>query len=519
MKDFSQINNEISYLIRTRQFSTAMAHINDALAENYDPYLLVFKAHILIVTSDSNDEILEEAKSILNGVLEDISISFPTRKYALSELGRIANIKHDEVKALDYYQQILDLSNYVEPTVRCKMSSLYCSIGMYDRALDVLDVPDFNIASMNNRRCQVYLQKKEYENALKALESPIIIGNHKKDALDINPIRVENEKNYFLGCIYHSAYNKFDTAIKYFELACKDNDMNDQTYWAAITGLISTHFCKQSYEKCREYCQYYLDRGPKTSKNYSRVIKPYIRSYIETRNFDKALELAKMYEVKNYEIYINACLKLNKFEFIEAYELLNQIDTKDEGLDIEVLYRKLIIFFRLNRVKEFDKLYHDLILESSKSKFIQIEAKCMKILLYKKNHCSVNLGLDTYYTDQIKSFDESRTREYIKSNFKSKFHPNIDIDELMNYIKNQIEVATPMCDGLYDLYIINYRNVGLVDGSIIHSVIVKCLPDTKDIILVLPNDAGKLEHESFEVTSKRPKLSQIDKFNRRYGKK
>lgn len=516
IKYFQKINSDISFFIRNRQFSKALLLIEESLKENYDPYLLVSKAHIFLISSNNDEEKINEAEEILNTVLTLSSISFLTKKYALSELGRLASMRNDQLSSLDYYKQIIEESTDVESNTRCKVASLYCELEMYSHALAVIDVNDYNDELMNITRCRIFIQQKKFKLALEALKKPIVVPDLKKITFDKK--MVECKKNYYLGCIYHSYNGDFKVAIKYFQLAMKDISKYDNMYWLCVSGLISSYYFYMQYDKCIELCNLYLEKASQDLKKYPRIVKTLVKVYCTKKDYDKALEIARKYNLSELELYVKASMKISNFDFISAYELLNQIDTMDDGLEVEICYKKLVILFRLNRVKEFNELYNDFVIMSNNSKHMSYEVKSMKISLSKDYNIEFGSDLDNYYGKQIINYSEEDYRNYIKDNFTYKFNKDINLDEVLDYVKKQVEVMNPICDGFYDFYSIPYRNVGITqDGKSVHNLLVKCLPDSKNVILVIPNDFKKDKDMEIGISSKQKRMSQIEKFNKRYG--
>lgn len=486
MKAYNQFNSEVNNLIRKKKYKEALEIINEYVVRTNDPYIYVSKAHVLVVGYGR----IEEAKVILESVLKCSTISFPTRKYALNEMARIACLEKDEEKALECYYEIINKSNYVEPSIRCKMANIYITRRMYDKVFEILDIPNFNNEAMNAKRCKAYIQQKQFDKAFEALEYPIFTSNLSIDSNDINMKRVENETNYYYGCIYHTYFNDLDKAILYFNKVLNTNDINDPSYYSAIVGILSAYFSKQDYIKCREYCELFI-RKANTAKNiYNKVIKTYVRTYIETGDYDIALGLARKYSYSTLELYVQACMNINSFDFIGAFEKLNSILSFDEGFNVEIEFKKLVCMYRLNKVDEFDRIFEGLVKDSLKSKYMYIEAQCMKQILYKKNNLECEDKVRSYYTKQIKSYNENELKIYMLYHFADKYRENTNFSNLILETKKRVEVMTPTCGGLYDIYKISYID----EFGDNNSLIVKCLPDTKDIIIIVPSINEVKEH-------------------------
>lgn len=158
-----------------------------------------------------------------------------------------------------------------------------------------------------------------------------------------------------------------------------------------------------------------------------------------------------------------------------------------------------------------------------------------------ESFCRAKLGIETaedskYYSiQQAIEYDEEKAIEHIKNHGKNcgrdYFNPDIDIKELYYNIQSVLSRATPMInDSLLRYYSFFIKNVGYSQaGNSVNYLLVRVLPNSFDILTMFPDSLIRNTYINnyttllAEVqTEKSPKIikreSQIDKFNRRYGK-
>ncbi len=154
-----------------------------------------------------------------------------------------------------------------------------------------------------------------------------------------------------------------------------------------------------------------------------------------------------------------------------------------------------------------------------------------------KSFCRAKLGccdeveLSNYYIRQASSYDKNKAISYIRNNPRNRFDHQIKIKELYDNIENILGKSSAVISlDFYRKYYFNIPNVGYVEGEPTNHIAVYTFPDTLEIVNMYPqkvsrnvpiNDYDKLCHqeEMEKVKTKQIKReSQVDKFNRRYGK-
>lgn len=139
---------------------------------------------------------------------------------------------------------------------------------------------------------------------------------------------------------------------------------------------------------------------------------------------------------------------------------------------------------------------------------------------------------ETYFVQQLLNYNEDLALEHIKLHLDkqkgkashSVYSESVDVDELYYFAKEQILNIQPRDYDICDKYNIRCNKVigETVENKLTDTLRVVTLSNTKDILTMYPipaiDNEMKLE-ENIVKTKYIKKESQIDKFNRRYGKK
>ena len=130
----------------------------------------------------------------------------------------------------------------------------------------------------------------------------------------------------------------------------------------------------------------------------------------------------------------------------------------------------------------------------------------------------------SYSEKQIISYSKESAIEHIKdhhiySKSYNNFSDEIDVDKLYDEVVEMLDDCVPRYNRLFDLYFIRYEKIGYVDQSFINQLNVIVIPGTKNIITMFPAiSENNYDIDDSTVEKKKTKrLSQIDKFNKRYG--
>ena len=251
-------------------------------------------------------------------------------------------------------------------------------------------------------------------------------------------------------------------------------------------------------------------------------IKPYdidvrymrAKSYRNIKKFDKAIE----------DIEFN----IGNLESIE----IKNIEKLRESI-VELFY----IYYHSNQYIDALKLLPII----NDNKLIETNSVKLKEMIMKKElklPCVDLIGpSDEYINSQIISYNENRALGYVRLhtkpetdvNVKSKFNENIDINYLFEVIKNNLNHNNKAnIDEAMEVHYFTIPNVGIYKNDICNYIKVRVIPNTKDIISIFPITALKYEEAQIldydgdklfkKEKVKEKRISQIDKFNKRYNR-
>ena len=137
----------------------------------------------------------------------------------------------------------------------------------------------------------------------------------------------------------------------------------------------------------------------------------------------------------------------------------------------------------------------------------------------------------SYFIKQIINYSNIRSLDHIMAHYYSengsgKFSPSFNINDEYFKIRNIIKDMNPVfrsLDESVDKYIIDYPGAGVLGDISLDKIQVVTIMETKDIITFYPVSKYSLgyEYEEDFVSKKEPqkRLTQIEKFNQRYGNK
>ena len=144
---------------------------------------------------------------------------------------------------------------------------------------------------------------------------------------------------------------------------------------------------------------------------------------------------------------------------------------------------------------------------------------------------------NSYLFSQIVNYDESDFLKHINKHMKIEegtlnkecptiFHSDFPIEKVIQEIKKYIPSDKKLFLGLYDnVYYFKYDACGRVNNKIVDYIKVVCFNNTKDFITMCPVVGSKnlpfvdLNYLFNEELPKIKRMSQIDKFNKKFNKK
>ena len=183
------------------------------------------------------------------------------------------------------------------------------------------------------------------------------------------------------------------------------------------------------------------------------------------------------------------------------------------------------------RVENYDLAYqYNFELKKRTFRKVTLNTQTIDLFLKYKMGISENeINGEEYFISQALHYSKEAAIKHIEKHLDedhekaihSVYSEDIDINEIFEFIRDAIQNIEPLNGSLNDKYIVRYHKiVGTALNELTDTLQVITIPNSKDILTIypIPAENGELKIEEQHVKQK-VKESQIDKFNRRYGKK
>lgn len=237
-------------------------------------------------------------------------------------------------------------------------------------------------------------------------------------------------------------------------------------------------------------------------------------------------------DVNGYVYYANILIKMNRLE--EAEVVLNTIENMIEKttsiLTCEDFMRtKIFLLCVQKRYQECYQMLQDNIAVFFKRKWFH-----QGLLYYLKKELRLLASSDykqitVYLHSQILSYNETAAIHHIKKHQdiqteeELQFLENFPLQEMYYYFRKVLPNNKKYIeDCISNSYVFQFNGNGHVYNKLVDFIKVITLPDSNNIITIYPYENLE-KREYIDITPeldeplKRKRISQIDKFNRRYG--
>lgn len=285
---------------------------------------------------------------------------------------------------------------------------------------------------------------------------------------------------------------------------------------------------------------------------FNKIEFKYALSFVETNPFFakvKFEEYLKKYpkDYSAYTYYASVLITLKELDKAEcvlnSLDFLSKTDKKYANKLNKIHFNTINSIGSRLRLLSYQEKYEELY-QFCQQYFREIQNMEMAPLFF---YCKKQLGMielekrekHPYIFRQIASYSESDFLEHIKKHLAdfnkngeeinpSIFKPNFPIESIINEVRKYIPSEKCLYFNFYvDVYIFKYDECGRDDNKTVDYFKVICFHNSSEIITIYPSrycDALPAIDLNYliknETTSSRgpvKKLSQIDKFNKRYG--
>ena len=501
------LSNEINNLIYTRQYEKAKIKL-EQYKEKFpnDQMIIIFESKILI-----NERKYHEAEMILKSFLDsNIKRAF-AKESAILQLADSLRFQNKYDEALSYYKKCLKFNNSTTIYAVIKMTNILVDKEKYDEALNIIDSTTIESPKLKSKKAYINIKKGDYYKAIEILE-------------ELEDSLISNDeiqyKHYLLAKIYYDLF-EMDKALNSIQ---KCFNIKTKYYWKSkiLYGEIKSRLNKdeEGILICEETEKLYP-----TQEGKEALIRMYIKSGMHEAAKNQIEKLFCFNQNHNQRNYYLGKIALSNSNYIEAEKYFEEIiNGNGRSNKVSAKYHLIVTKYRLKKydeVKELISTYTNNYIEERQKNRRQEDIR--KIL-------NIINGVDTTYnySDQQQAcYDESLAITHIIENHynKGQFNPNIfkspkDIEVLFNEIKNKLNKSKRMIRGYCDSYIFYYENIGYNNNIKTDVLEVICFPDTYNIVTMFPTSKykGLMEQKVTIKETKTKKLSQIDKFYKRYGK-
>ena len=523
--DREKLLDSIKYNVRINKNDIAYT-----LTEEYlnlypdDDYVRIYQCIILEKLNKT-----EDAQKGLVDILNNNSLSNNNRAFALVELANIFEHNKKIDLAIENYEKAIEISDDIEIIARGELSKLYCEKKDFEKALNILEIDGYNNDFLNAKRALVYFKKGELNLVINEFKRPYLnkYNIYEKEKLDDNYL--SQDRNYIIGHTFLKMGRK-NTALIYLNKATTIK--NRSVYFKAYMDIAKIYIFNNNLDDAIALCIDLLTQSTSTYNN-KMINEILAKAYTKKNDYEKALETYKDESFNELDRKMRiGFLELEKGNFKKAEEYLDLLDIEKEDVNknINEFYRLALVKLRLGKYDEVLNILNifDELGTRREIKEMKYEFDRMRLLIDIKLGNKLEDREYSYSEMQIISYDKQRAIEHIKDHHLikeniSKFNDEDQIILLFDEVQKELTSNNIIYDSSYDKYVVKIKNVGSSKtDNVINQLFVLTVPNTKNIITMYPAQGNESEFIIEETKSKQndqktKRLTQIEKFNKKYG--
>lgn len=523
--DREKLLDSIKYNVRINKNDIAYT-----LTEEYlnlypdDDYVRIYQCIILEKLNKT-----EDAQKGLVDILNNNSLSNNNRAFALVKLANIFEHNKKIDLAIENYEKAIEISDDIEIIARGELSKLYCEKKDFEKALNILEIDGYNNDFLNAKRALVYFKKGELNLVINEFKRPYLnkYNIYEKEKLDDNYL--SQDRNYIIGHTFLKMGRK-NTALIYLNKATTIK--NRSVYFKAYMDIAKIYIFNNNLDDAIALCIDLLTQSTSTYNN-KMINEILAKAYTKKNDYEKALETYKDESFNELDRKMRiGFLELEKGNFKKAEEYLDLLDIEKEDVNknINEFYRLALVKLRLGKYDEVLNILNifDELGTRREIKEMKYEFDRMRLLIDIKLGNKLEDREYSYSEMQIISYDKQRAIEHIKDHHLikeniSKFNDEDQIILLFDEVQKELTSNNIIYDSSYDKYVVKIKNVGSSKtDNVINQLFVLTVPNTKNIITMYPAQGNESEFIIEETKSKQndqktKRLTQIEKFNKKYG--
>ena len=503
----------IHNLIDNKKFALALSSIENYInSYSEDCYVIYEYGRYFFRTCD-----YKKSKEYF---LINVENNSENKYYSMYELGKIEKNEYNYEAALNYFDEIIESKHNQKCYALLEKAKIYRELEKYEEEEKIL----LNI--INNKL-------ENYKYAVEEMvELNIEMKNPDKALLYLKKLKTLNSNRYKIleGKILLQK-NKIKEAKKILE----EINQNNINYKKAQYELAEIEYLLSNYEESLNI----LNNLENYNSNLTiRQIFLYINNYLELGKKEKTLEyIETLSEFGN--LYRDNCYYyLGKVELLngnynKAFDYFEKVTTNKIKTYKSTKLQEIFILIKKEKYEEAYIIFNEL----KKIGFddeLRNFMHTMLVYFNKKLNLNLDITSNSYIDKLIVNYDKKLVLKHISKHKYSDynklkhtlFNYDIDVEEIYDFAYNNINEANYIDNNFTDCYILKYNNIGINSEGICNYLKVVTLPNSKEIVTIYPYDDICIDDFMYEEVQeeimiskqqKVKKISQIDKFNKKYG--
>lgn len=497
----------IRTLLEECKFSLAKSNIDNYIEEyGYDCYII----HEYGKYYEKQNS-LESARSYFNINIENKSENM---YYSLYELAKIEKEFGNYNKAINYLIEIINSKHPDKSHAMLELAKVYIVLEKYEEAeLKIKEILD---SSANNTlkegAYQLLIQIKI--NNLNLKEAEQLLEKFKDKTSD-------SKIKFLFGQLENKKGNKLKAYQIFNDILKNDTECKLKASYELVILEIEINHLDRAFELLNSILE-------RKNFHYNEALETKINCLIKMGNFKSAYEcideLLNINGNKSITNFYMAKMEIYNKNYYRALSLFENVTKENLRIYRNMLYKKTCILIKQERYEEAYATFNSL-KEYDYNRNYENKYNLLEIYLKDKLNQSCDIEPKIYVENLLCEYNYERVIEHIKKHKEEDnnkinhtiFNPNIDIENLYNYVLDNLNEDNFIINSFNDVYILEYPNIGSDGEKILNYLKVITLPNSKKIVTMYPFDRYLNNNYSKTENSKSKKLSRIDKFNKKYG--
>lgn len=500
--------NAIKQLVRENKLSKALSDIEEYV-ENYpdDCFGVFLYASILM-----NLNQLEEAKVQLNKLIDNEDKNMYSAMY---HLGCIERRQGNMDEAKEMFERVIKESPYEEGFSKIELAQIEYETDNFEKAKQLL----CSVKGNQENHAKLELSRMELNNN-KNVNAFNIISTIPKTDNDIFNRKVSLQKGKI-----EASFGNYKYAQEYFEEALVGP--RNSTYWLTVLEEAKLENQFGNYDKALALCQNMISNKALLKNEVYLVMGQILenkKEYDEAKKNYLIITEAPIQQEKEKGYFYLGLLAFKQKKYDEAIDYFNKVQ-KGKLYKRGAMFNMVHVEIRRKDYQQAEKYLNKMLEEKLIEDYYDHEYRKLKILIDKGLNRQPSIREYINYSEkQYASYDVQEAIQYIKqehygSDSKSNFNEDINVQDLFSFVTSKLTEDNLGVTDLADNYYINYPKVGYtLNKEDANCIKVAVVPNTKNIITMYPIAKNTVKSEVVE-RPKQKRLSQIEKFNKKYNLK